>query len=96
MTTTKYHHIRNMKQLDDELLKLKLKKRIIEEELLNNVDEFKRSLSPRHLIGEALGIDVSHQTGSKIFSTIKSLAIAFSVVRGGVGVYNRVKRLFRK
>lgn len=93
---TKYNHIQNLKQLDDELLKLKLKRKIIEQEMLNNVDDFKRSLSPRHLIGEALGIDVSHQTGSRIFSTIKSLAIAFSAVRGGVGIFNRVKRLFRK
>lgn len=89
-------NIHSLEQLDDELLKLKLKKKIIEQEMLNNVDDFKRSLSPRHLIGEALGIDLSHQTGSRIFSTLKSLAIAFSAVRGGVGVYNRVKRLFRR
>lgn len=93
---TKYMNIHSLEQLDDELLKLKLKKKIIEQEMLNNVDDFKRSLSPRHLIGEALGIDLSHQTGSRIFSTLKSLAIAFSAVRGGVGVYNRVKRLFRR
>lgn len=93
---TKYNHIHSLKELDDELLKLKLKKKIIEQELLNNVDDFKKSLSPRHLIGEALGIDVQHHTGSKIFSTLKSLAIAFSAVRGGVGIFNRVKRLFRK
>ncbi len=91
---TKYNHIRSLEQLDDELLKLKLKKEIIEQELLNNVDDFKKSLSPRHLIGEALGIDVSHQTGSRIFSTLKSLAITFSAIRGGLGIFNRVKRLF--
>ena len=93
---TKYKNIHSLQQLDDELLKLKLKKKIIEQELLNNVDDFKNSLSPKHLIGEALGIDTSHYNGSRIFSTIKSLAITFSVIRGGVGVFNRVKRLFRR
>lgn len=93
---TKFNHIRTTDDLDDELLKLKLKKKILEQEMLNNVDDFKRSLSPKHLIGEVFGFDMDSNTGSRLFSTLKALAITFSAVRGGLGVFNRVKRLFRK
>lgn len=91
----KYNHIRTLQNLDDEILKLKLKKNILEKEMLNNVGDIKRSLSPKHLLGEALGIKTGDSTRNRFFSILKSLALGFSAVRGGLGIFNRVKRLFK-
>lgn len=92
----KYQHIRTVQNLEDEILKLKLKKNIIEQEMVNNVDDFKRSLSPKHLIGEALGLQFDSGGENKFFTILKSLALTFTAVRGGLGVFNRIRRIFKR
>lgn len=93
----KFRHIRTMQNLDDEILKLTLKKKILEQDMLNNVDDFKKSLSPKHLLAEAFGLEPSGSSSAgRIFTIIKSLALTFSAVRGGIGVYNKVKKIFNR
>ncbi len=97
-----------MKDLENEILRLKIKKNIIKEELGNNVVEFKESLRPINLIKEALGIAGSgsrkHElledndnifSNGKIFTYLKYLALTVSTVKGGASLVKKVKRLFR-
>lgn len=110
MTTkmNKYEHIKSMKDLDNEILRLKVKKHIIKEELGNNVSDFKASLSPINLIKEALGFSGSSEqkfdlledkdnifNNGKIFTYLKYLALTVSAVKGGTSIVRKIKRIFR-
>lgn len=108
--TNKYGHIKSMKDLENEILRLKIKKNIITEELGNNFGDFKESLRPMNLIKEALGLIGNGNDGSnkfqlledkgtifnngKIFTYLKYLALTVSAVKGGSTLIRKVKRLF--
>lgn len=106
--TNKYEHIRSLKDLDNEILRLKIKKNIITEELGNNFGDFKESLRPVNLIKEALGL-TGHGASNlpiledkanifntgKIFTYLKYLALTVSAVKGGSSLIKKVKRIFR-
>lgn len=106
--TNKYEHIKSLKDLDNEILRLKIKKNIITEELGNNFGDFKESLRPVNLIKEAFGLtgnggnklqlledkdNIFHS--GKIFTYMKYLALTVSAVKGGAGLIRKVKRIFR-
>ncbi len=97
-----------MKDLDNEILRLKLKKNIIQDELRYNVSDFKASLSPINLIKEALGISSGDGNGEgffdgkqgifrsgKIFTYLKYLALTVSTVKGGSKLIRKIKGIFR-
>lgn len=97
-----------MNDLDNEILRLKLRKNVIKEELGYNVAELKQSLSPLNLIKEALGLgggssskmqfleDKDNIFGNgKIFTYLKYLAITISTVKGGASLVKKIKRIFR-
>lgn len=104
----KYSHIKSMKDLDNEILRLKIKKNIIKEELGNSVTDFKESLKPLNLIKEAIGISGNGSrkytlleekdnifNNGKIFTYLKYLALTVSTVKGGTSLIRKVKRIFR-
>ena len=105
--TNKYEHLRSMKDLDNEIIRLKLKKNIIEQELVNNLGDFKQSMRPINIIREAIGGISGHtnrlqfldegdnifQSG-KVFTWVKYLALAVATVKGGRRIVNTVKRIF--
>lgn len=106
--TNKYQHIKSLKDLDNEILRLKVKKNIITEELGNNFSDFKESLRPVNLIKEALGmignggskLQILENKGSifqngKIFTYVKYLALTVSALKGGSALIKKVKRIFR-
>lgn len=103
--TTKYAHIRSMKDLDNEIIRLKLKKNILEQELGKNVDDFKESMRPINIVREALGISGRSNklqflderdnifNNGKVFTWLKYLALTVSTVKGGRRIFKTVKRL---
>lgn len=95
-----------MRDLDNEIIRLKLKKSILEQELGNNVDDFKQSMRPINLIREAIGFS-GHSNkfqfleerdnvfnNGKIFTVLKYLALTVSTVKGGKRIFRTVKRIF--
>ena len=97
-----------MKDLDNELLRLKLKKTIIQDELKYNVSDFKASLSPINLLKEALGISGGERNGEgyfedrhgifrsgKIFTYLKYVALTVSTIKGGSKLIRKIKGIFR-
>lgn len=97
-----------MKDLDNEILRLKLKKTIIKDELKSNVSDFKSSLSPINLLKEALGISGGERGGNghlndsdsifssgKIFTYIKYIALTVTTIKGGSKLIRRIKSIFR-
>ena len=104
--TKKYAHVRSMTDLDNELIRLKLKKTIIEQELSNNLGDFKESMRPINIFREAIGIsgqsnklqfldegdNIFHN--GKIFTWLKYLALTVSTVKGGRRIFKTVKRIF--
>lgn len=104
--TKKYAHIRSERDLDNEIIRLKLKKSIIEQELSNNVSDFKESMRPINIFREAIGIsghsnklqflgegDNIFQSG-KVFTWVKYLALTVATLKGGRRIINTVKRIF--
>ena len=104
--TKKYEHVRSMKDLDNEIIRLKLKKNILEQDLMNNVGDFKQSMRPINIFREAIGInghsnklqfldegDNIFQSG-KVFTWVKYLALAVATVKGGRRIVKTVKRIF--
>ncbi len=105
----KYAHIKSLKDLDNEILRLKIKKSIIQQDLANNVDDFKESLRPMNLIKEALGISGSKSSGQtqflnggngmfsngKFFTYIKYIALGVSTIKGGASLISSIKKIFR-
>ena len=108
MKTNKYGHIKSMKDLDNEIVRLKIKKNIIKEELGNNFTDFKQSLRPINLIKEALNIGGGDSrrfpiledknnilNNGKIFTYLKYAALAVSTLKGGTSLFRKVRRIFR-
>lgn len=105
--THKYTHVRSVKDLDNEILRLRIKKNILEQDLNTNLTDFKRSLYPGNIIREALGFatrpggkfqiltkEDNIFSNGKIFTYLKYLALAVSTIKGGTKVVRRVKRIF--
>jgi len=102
----KYSHIRSMSDLDNELIRLKLKKKILEQELSNNVNDFKESMRPINIFREAIGIsghsnklqflneDDNIFRDGRLFTWLKYLALTVSTVKGGRRIFKTVKRIF--
>src|SRR5690554_4392085 len=100
--TTKYAHVRSMKDLDNEIIRLKLKKNILEQELENNVNDFKQSMRPMNILREAIGMS-GHSNNlqflderdnifnnGKVFTWLKYLALTVSTIKGGKRLINTV------
>jgi hypothetical protein len=83
-----------MHNLEDEILKLNLKKGVIKEDMENNYLRVKRAFSPSHIVGEVLGIAPTRLGNHKFLNVLKGGIIAFSTIRGGIGIFNKAKNIF--
>lgn len=105
--TRKYDHVRSIKDLENEILRFRIKKNILEQDLKQNLTDFKHSLYPGNIIREALGFatrpggkfqlltkEDNIFNNGKIFTYLKYLALAVSTVKGGSKVVRRIKRIF--
>lgn len=104
--TNKYAHIKSMKDLDNEIVRLKIKKTIIKEEIGNNFVDLKESLRPINLLKDVFNIGDSNRfaaledndnifNNGKIFTYMKYVALLVSTVKGGTSLVRKVKRIFR-
>lgn len=104
--TKKYAHVRSMRDLDNEIIRLKLKKNILKQDLTNNLVDFKESMRPINLFKEVIGIS-GHSNklqfleerdnifrDGKVFTWLKYLALTVSTVKGGSRIFRTVKRIF--
>jgi|SRR5690554_124549 len=104
--TSQYAHVRTMKDLENEIIRSKLKKNLLEQELENNVRDFKQSMRPVNVIREAFGMSGRANkfqflnendnifNNGKIFTWLKYLALTVSTVKGGSRIVRSVKRIF--
>ena len=95
-----------MNDLDNEIIRLKLKKSILQQELFNNVSDFKETMRPINIVREALGVsghsnklqfldegDNIFRSG-KVFTWVKYIALAAATLKGGRRIVNTVRRIF--
>lgn len=91
----KYSDIKSMKDLDNYVLRLEIKKKVIAEQLGNNVSEFKESITIPGLLAGYFGINTSQSFRGKLAVITRATVIAFSTFKGGKTLLKKIKGFFK-
>ncbi len=90
----KYKGIKSIKDLDNHILRLEIKKKVIAEQLGNNTSEFRESITIPGLLAGYLGINTSQSFRGRINTVVRATIIAFSTFKGGKQLLKKIKSIF--
>jgi len=91
----KYSHIRSMKDLDLEIVRLDIKKKIIVEEMRGNMNDLREDLSFPNMLLNMIGVEVSENVRSKIYTIFRAAVIIFTTIRGGKKILRTISNIFK-
>ena len=91
----KYAHIESMEALDHEIERLDLKKKIIIEEVKGSFEDIKEELSFPSIAMNYIGIEVSENVKSKIYTLTRAAVIIFTAFKGGRKIFRTLTSLFK-
>lgn len=84
-----------MKDLDLEITRLDIKKKIIVEEMRGNVNDIRDDLSFPNMILNLIGVEVSENVKSKIYTVFRASVLLFTTIRGGKKILRAIKGIFK-
>jgi len=84
-----------MKDLDLEITRLDIKKKIIVEEMRGNVNDIREDLSFPNMILNLIGVEVSENVKSKIYTVFRASVLLITTIRGGKKILRAIKGIFK-
>lgn len=91
----KYSHVRSIKELNLEITRLEIKKKIIAEEMRGNVNDLREDLTFPNMLLNMIGLEVSENVRSKIYTIFRAGVIIFTTIRGGKKILRAITNIFK-
>ncbi len=85
-----------MRNLEDEIVKMKLRRKVISEELQVDVQMMKRKMSPGYLLANALGISPDSKASNTISKVLRTALVIGSTVKGTSTILKKGKSIFSR
>ncbi len=83
-----------MKDLDNYILRLEIKKKVIGEQFSQNTVEFRESITIPGLLAGYFGVNTSQSFRGRMYTVIRATVIAFSTFKGGKKLLKKIKGFF--
>lgn len=84
-----------MNDLDLEINRLDIKKKIIVEEMRGNMNTLREDLTFPNMILNMIGVEVSENVRSKIYTVFRAAVIIFTTIRGGKKILRAISNIFK-
>jgi len=84
-----------MNDLDLEITRLDIKKKIIVEEMRGNMNTMRENLTFPNMILNMIGVEVSENVRSKIYTVFRAAVIIFTTIRGGKKILRAISNIFK-
>jgi hypothetical protein len=84
-----------MNDLDLEITRLDIKKKIIVEEMRGNMNTMREDLTFPNMILNMIGVEVSENVRSKIYTVFRAAVIIFTTIRGGKKILRAISNIFK-
>jgi hypothetical protein len=84
-----------MNDLDLEITRLDIKKKIIVEEMRGSMNTMREDLTFPNMILNMIGVEVSENVRSKIYTVFRAAVIIFTTIRGGKKILRAISNIFK-
>ena len=91
----KYSHIKSVNDLDLEISRLEIKKKVIVEEMRTSVHDLREDFTLPNMLMNMIGLEVSENIRSKIYTIFRAAVIIFTTIRGGKKLLRAITRVFK-